>query len=65
MRTLSVHSFSNFCEQLMFSMATEGPLSETEAKLIEYYCKEILLKVTSRAPHRSDGSVLPVEPQLE
>jgi hypothetical protein len=58
MQSFSVHTFSNACEQFVFSMANEGPLSEAEAKLIEYYCRQILLTVTSRIPHRTNASLI-------
>jgi hypothetical protein len=43
----------------VFSIANEGPLSETEAHLIEYYCRQILMTITSRMPCRSNLTVKP------
>lgn len=65
MRTHTVHNFFNACEQILYSIMIEGPLSESEAKPVEYYCKEILLQVASRMPHRADGSILSVERSME
>jgi hypothetical protein len=42
MQTQILLSFSNICEEVLYSMATEGPLSETETKIIRHYCTEIL-----------------------
>jgi len=36
-----VKRFSVACEQLLSAIAMNRPLSETEAKLIEYYLKEL------------------------
>lgn len=41
------NTFSNACERFMFSIATHGPLAQNEAEIVEYYCKEILDKITS------------------
>jgi hypothetical protein len=41
------NTFSNACERFVFSIATNGPLTQDEAEIVEYYCKEILSKVAS------------------
>lgn len=41
------NTFSNACERFVFSIATNGPLAQNEAEIIEYYCKEILSKIAS------------------
>lgn len=41
------NTFSNACERFVFSIATHGPLAQNEAEIIEYYCKEILGRITS------------------
>lgn len=65
MRTHTVHNFFNACEQILYSIMTEGPLSESEVQLVEYYCKEIFLQVASRMPHRVEGSILSAEGSME
>lgn len=40
-----VKRFSGACEQLLSAIAMNRPLSETEAKLIEYYLKELGMKI--------------------
>ena len=50
-------TFSSGCERLLFSMKTNRPPTEEEARVIEYYCKEILDKIapclTNRPPQRT------------
>lgn len=44
-------TFSSACEQLLFSM-TNRPLPEKEARIVEFYCKEILAKIAKSLPNR-------------
>jgi len=39
------HNFSNACEHFLFSLAMKNPLSESEARIVAYYCKEIFAMV--------------------
>jgi hypothetical protein len=58
MRTQTLLSFSNICEEVLYSIATEGPLSENETKIIGHYCMEIFNTLMPRASQPVD-SVLP------
>jgi hypothetical protein len=46
------HIFSSACERLLFSVLKNKPLTEKEARIVEYYCKEILAKIASSLPNR-------------
>jgi hypothetical protein len=46
----ATHTFSDHCEQFLFSLGTNRPLAESEAEIIAYYCKEILAKVQPLLP---------------
>ncbi|HTL63285.1 MAG TPA: hypothetical protein VL261_16700 [Nitrospira sp.] len=35
------HNFSNACEHFLFSLGKK-PLTESEARIVAYYCKELL-----------------------
>lgn len=39
------HSFSDACERFVSSIATNRSLSNDEAQVIAFYCKEILEKI--------------------
>ena len=39
------HSFSDACERFVSSIATNRSLSNDEARVIAFYCKEILEKI--------------------
>jgi hypothetical protein len=39
------HNFSNACEHLLYSLTTNQPLPNSQARIIAYYCKEILAMV--------------------
>ena len=41
MRSERLINFSNACEHFLASLTANGPLSESEARLVAYYCKEI------------------------
>lgn len=41
----AVNSFSSACERLLAAEAIYRPLTEDEARLIEYYCKGLLQKI--------------------
>jgi hypothetical protein len=41
----ALRTFSSGWEQLLFSIMTNGALAEDEARMVDYYCKEILDKV--------------------
>jgi hypothetical protein len=45
-----VKSFLSACERLISTLITNRPLSDDEAHLIEYYCKELLAKLEPRLP---------------
>jgi hypothetical protein len=44
-------AFSHACERLIFSIQT-SPLTEEEARVVEYYYKEILDKIAPTLPNR-------------
>ena len=46
------HIFTNACERLLFSVLKNRPLTKKEARIVEYYCKEILAKIASSLPNR-------------
>jgi hypothetical protein len=46
------HTFSSACERLLFSIMRNRPFTEKEARVIEYYCKEILAKIGPCLPNR-------------
>jgi hypothetical protein len=53
------NTFSNACERFVFSIATNGPLAQSEAEVVEYYCKEILSKISpSLRPPPADYTTL-------
>jgi chaperonin GroEL (HSP60 family) len=41
-----VKTFSSACEHILSAIATNRPLTQEEAAMIESYCLEILAKVT-------------------
>jgi hypothetical protein len=43
---------SSACERLLFSVLKNRPLTEKEARIVEYYCKEILAKIAPSLPNR-------------
>ena len=47
------HSFSDACERFVSSIATSRPLSNDEAEIVAYYCKEILAKIEPCLPKPS------------
>ena len=48
----ALRTFSSGCERLLFSIKTNRRLTEEEARLAEYYCKEILAKLEAFLPNR-------------
>jgi len=44
-------AFSHACEWLILSIKTR-PLTVGEARVVEYYCKEILNKIVPSLPNR-------------
>jgi hypothetical protein len=44
-------AFSHACERLILSIKT-GPLTVENARVVEYYCKEILDKIAPSLPNR-------------
>ena len=34
------HNLSNACEHFLFSVATNKPLAESEARILAYHCRE-------------------------
>ena len=40
-----VQKYTATCEALLSAIAVERPLTEVEAKMIEYYCKELMAKI--------------------
>ncbi len=44
-------AFSSACERLIFSMENR-PIPIEQARIIEYYCKEILDKIAPYLPNR-------------
>ena len=59
MRTQTLFSFSNICEEVLYSMMKEESLSENETKIIGHYCKEIFITLMSRASHSVDLELPP------
>jgi hypothetical protein len=45
-----VKNFLGACERLMSLIMMNRQLSEEEAKMIEFYCKEVLAKIAPRLP---------------
>jgi hypothetical protein len=41
-----VHNFSSACEHLLATVVIHRPLTEDEKRVVEYYCHEILQKIT-------------------
>jgi hypothetical protein len=52
-QTEALRTFSSGCERLLFSIKTNRPLTQEEARMVEYYCKEILAAIAPRLPNRS------------
>ena len=54
------HSFSDACERFVSSIATNRSLSNDEAQVVAFYCKEILEKIEpclhKRSRDTSNGS---------
>jgi hypothetical protein len=46
-----VKDFSGASERLLSAIAINRRLTEEEAKVIQYYCKELLAKVAPRLHH--------------
>jgi hypothetical protein len=46
-----VKDFSGASERLLSTIAMNRQLTEEEAKVIQYYCKELLAKVAPRLHH--------------
>ena len=57
MRTQTLLSFSNICEEVLYSMVNEEQLSENETKIIGHYCKEIFITLMSRASQPVDSEL--------
>ena len=52
-----VSNFSASCEHLLYEADTSGrELTDEEALLVEYYCREVLKKVVKRPPSQQEGS---------
>lgn len=45
-----VRIFSVACEQILSAIGMNRPLTEKEASLLEYYCTEILTKISPSLP---------------
>ena len=54
-QTVRVNFFTDACEQFLFSLATDTPLTETQARLVAYYCKEIFAMVQPQAGQGSQS----------
>ena len=39
-----VHQFTHSCEELLAAVAANRPLTNDEARIVEYYCKDMLIK---------------------
>ena len=50
------HNFSNACEHLLNSLATDKPLADAQARIVAYYCKEILAIVQSSLDTETAGA---------
>ena len=66
----SFQNFANACEYLLFALATNNPLANSQARIVERYCKEILAIVQSSviteadtARRGSNGSCLQSDPR--
>ena len=57
------HSFSDACERFVSSIATHRSLSNDEAEVIAFYCKEILEKIEP-CLHKHPGT-FQTEPRKE
>jgi hypothetical protein len=42
------NNFTDACEHFLFTLATDAPLTEVQARLVAYYCHEISTKVQLR-----------------
>ena len=42
-----LHNFTSACERLLASETLYRPLTNDEARLVEYYCQELLKKLVS------------------
>jgi hypothetical protein len=42
------NNFTDACEHFLFTLATDAPLTEVQARLVAYYCHEISIKVQPR-----------------
>ena len=52
-----VSKFAASCEHLMAEAEASGrKISEEEALLVEYYCREVLKKVLKRPPYQQESS---------
>ena len=49
--TSEVKNFLGACERLMSLIMMNRQLTEEEAKMIEFYCKEVLAKIAPRLPN--------------
>ena len=47
-QTARFNSFTDACEHFLFTLATDTPLTEVQAKLVAYYCNEISSKIHPR-----------------
>lgn len=45
-----VKTFSSVCEHILSMSAIDRPLTQDEATMIEYYCKELLEKIAPILP---------------
>ncbi len=45
-----VKTFSLVCEDILSTVTLGRPLTPDEASMIEYYCKELLVKITPILP---------------
>jgi hypothetical protein len=52
----ALRTFSRGCERLLLSIRTNGALAEDEARIVEYYCKEILAKIGAYGKSQSNSS---------
>jgi hypothetical protein len=48
-----VKTFTGASERLLSTITMNRALSEDEARIIEYYCKELLAKIAPRLPELS------------
>jgi hypothetical protein len=47
-------NFANACEYLLSSLSTNNPLADSQARIVERYCKEILAIVQSSLTTEAD-----------